>query len=304
MKMDKKKWIILGCGIAVICVIILILVFTRKKEQKELSSLFADSDYPLEYYEEDGNLIFLLHVRRSGGNSSQGNSSQETSSKGISWEASVADASFAEVSADGEEEDGRMTYIVQPKNAGKTELSFIRKTEVAGFVYEAVRLAVSVHIVAKGDGLSASCGNSHTIEDAGGDIGGASTDMPYVLMNEKDGTGKILFVGGLSDWELAGDTDLVSYEDMGVDADGNIFFRVKAANAVSEENSEDSAEAGTTAETTKEPEPSENASEKGKEETVILTMSSEENQIKEKIDVTVDAGGKVSLKLLGGEEGK
>ena len=37
---------------------------------------------------------------------------------------------------------------------------------------------------------------------------------------------------------------------------------------------------------------------------MILTMSSEENQIKEKIDVTVDAGGKVSLKLLGGEEGK
>lgn len=266
MKMNKKKWIILGCGIAVIGVVVLILILTGRKEKTEKVSLFADSDYPLEYYKKDGGLIFLLHGSRSG----------RITSSGLFWEASVADDTFAEVSADGKEEGGNMTYIVQPKNAGKTELVFIRKTEVEDFAYEAVRLTIPVYIAKTDEGLTVSCGNDYTIEDAGGDIGGTSTDAPYVLMNEKDGTGKILFVKGLSDWEITGDEDVVTYQSMGVDEGGNIFYQVAGKNA----------DVG------------------GKKETTKLTISSEKNKVEEIINVTVDAEGRVSLKLEEKEEQK
>ena len=52
-----------------------------------------------------------------------------------------------------------------------------------------------------------------------------------------------------------------------MDTDGNIFFRIESKDA-------------------------------GKKKTATLTISSEENKVTEKVTVTIDAEGRISLKLV------
>ena len=285
MKMDKKKWIILLVGIVVIGAAVLFLVFTGRKDGIKKVSLFADSDYPCEYQEEeDGTLLVTLHGERS---------------KELFWEADAEEESFATVSPEGKEKDGEATFRVAPVQSGGTKIFFVRKNKVEDYEFTVVTLTLPVMVEGTAESedgeksMAVRVRDRCTIEDGGKDVGGVSTKNPYLLVNETDGTGKILFLNGMSDWEVSGDTDKIKYSQMSVD--GKLFIKVEAAEK--ETTAEETAIDTDTTENTGASGTEEQANvDSKKTETVKLTISSEAEKVKEIIEVTLDAEGNVSLK--------
>jgi hypothetical protein len=53
---------------------------------------------------------------------------------------------------------------------------------------------------------------SPVLTDNGGDVGGKKTDNPYIMLNNSDGTAKVVFVNGQNDWTISDSNNMTNIE--------------------------------------------------------------------------------------------
>ena len=201
-KHKNKKIIIIGVIVAILLVIGIIALIVAGINKGKVK-LFTDSDYPCWYKQKKENIVLSIDGRVTSENN---------------WNVEMGSDSV-ELLAKGKESGGKVKYTLRPKAAGLCDIRFYKTKEVAGYEYEMVSVNIPAYVEEVEEGLIVRILDDPELVDNGGADGGRNTDYPYLLMDQNDGTGKILFINGQSDWRVTSDNDMVFVEES-VSSDG------------------------------------------------------------------------------------
>ena len=187
----KKKNIIIICIVAVVLILATIITVICVKNKKK-TKLFEDSDYPVTYEKKDGNIVVTLKSK---------------DDKGLSWNVYVRDSEYVDVKSKKDEKKGKASYIISPKERGNTEIIFSRTNEISGFEYIEAQVIIPVYVYEdKNAKLIADIVEEPVIDENKTAVIAENTDHPFVIINE-DNVGYIIFVNGASDWTITDEND-------------------------------------------------------------------------------------------------
>ena len=71
---------------------------------------------------------------------------------------------------------------------------------------------IPINITENESGLAVNMLGAPTLTDNGGGVGGKDTDNPYVLLNNGDGTARVVFVKGQNDWRISDSSNMANLE--------------------------------------------------------------------------------------------
>lgn len=73
-------------------------------------------------------------------------------------------------------------------------------------------MEIPINITENESGLAVNMLGAPTLTDNGGGVGGKDTDNPYVLLNNGDGTARVVFVKGQNDWRISDSSNMANLE--------------------------------------------------------------------------------------------
>ena len=193
----KQKFMIIGIIVAILLVIGIIALIVAGINKGKVR-LFTDTDYPCWYKQKKENIVLSIDGRVTSDNN---------------WNVEVGSDSV-ELLSRGKESGGKVKYTLTPKAAGLCDIRFYKMKEVAGYEYEMVSVYIPAYVEEVEEGLVVRILEDPELVDNGGADGGRNTDYPYLLMDQNDGTGKILFINGQNDWRVTSDNDMVFIENI------------------------------------------------------------------------------------------
>ncbi len=183
--MNRKHAIIITLALIVLLsAVLLILQFAGGKKTV---SLFNDTDYPAICKQKGSDLIISLD----GGKT-----------KDLTWECEVASPEIAEAKIKGTEKKGKAAFTVTPKAAGETDVIFTRKQAVGDYEVTAVKMYISVNVKKTDKGFTTEVSDDNMLIPGNEYICASSTDYPFLLKNESDGSSRIVFLNGINDWRV------------------------------------------------------------------------------------------------------
>ena len=206
---NKKVIIIAAVVLAVVIAVIIILAVrsaTNKRIEKNRNvKLYEETDYPFSYKDTGVGIRFTLDGSKT---------------PDLKWDVVVGDEDYVSADAEGEEVDGKVSYVVSPVNGGTTDIHFIRKTKVAELDVNVVDIGVNVYVDRLDEALDVIVlGDAEYVK--GPDIVGEDTDSPVIINNASSDAyvdasedayygdndknlfkGDIYFVNGQGDWMI------------------------------------------------------------------------------------------------------
>ena len=179
----KRKLLVAIPILLVMAALILILIFTRDKGAEE-QKVLADSGYPVSLEEAGTDLRVTLDGSKTGD---------------LTWSVKAENEDLISIAMQGEEKNGKATYVISPKVAGYTTVEFTRAGNGEGAENTAVRIAIPILVYEEEEKLRVTNAEEAYIRTLN-ETGGASLEYPYLLENRDDGTAVITFPKGESDW--------------------------------------------------------------------------------------------------------
>ena len=176
--------------LAVITTIIVISVNRGKIK------VFTDTNYPGFYKQKDNNIVFRL---------------KDKNNSDVPWQIEE-ESGIVEVSAKGKKTGKKVSFSFAPKAPGITNLKLYKSRELFGFNIDIVSVEIPINITENESGLAVNMLGTPTLTDNGGGIGGKNTDNPYVLLNNGDGTARVVFVKGRNDWRISDVSNMANLE--------------------------------------------------------------------------------------------
>ena len=158
--------------------------------------IFTDTNYPGVYKQKDNNIVFRL---------------KDKNNYDIPWQIEE-ESGIVEVSTEGEGTGKKVSFILIPKAPGITDLRLYKSRELFGFNIDIVSVVIPVNITENETGMVVNVLGSPSLTDNGGGVGGKNTDNPYVLINNGDGTARVVFVKGQNDWRISDDSNMTNLE--------------------------------------------------------------------------------------------
>jgi len=203
----NKKLLIIGIvilALLLLTVIILIAVSGRKKKQKK-NTLFADSDYPCQYWTEKDSLYFSVD-----------GSKTET----LPWEVTVRDSEILEAGEPQNGKNGKITVSFRPLVEGMTEISFYKVFSYEDFTFDALTIKIPVIVTRNGENLEVKVLEYASLKDMGGILMASDSELPFVLMNDGS-TAMIVYLKERGDWKIERNSVVteanISYSDKDAD---------------------------------------------------------------------------------------
>ena len=176
--------------LAVITTIIVISVNRGKIK------VFTDTNYPGFYKQKDNNIVFRL---------------KDKNNYDVPWQIEE-ESGIVEVSAKGKKTGKKVSFSFAPKAPGITNLKLYKSRELFGFNIDIVSVEIPINITENESGMAVNVLGVPTLTDNGGGIGGKNTDNPYVLLNNGDGTARVVFVKGRNDWRISDVSNMANLE--------------------------------------------------------------------------------------------
>ena len=206
----KLKIAIIAASILVIILCIVLFIVTGKSGKK--TDVFSDTDYPMSYQQDGGNLIVNLNGKES---------------KELSWSYEVSDDTYVDVTLKGKEKNGKATFIISPKVCGIVHVIFTRKSEVADYSIDEVTIDFPIYVAETEEGLKVTHLEAAKQTQSSGGVIGEDTEFPVLLKTGENGMAIIKFVNGSNDWVV--DPDPLGYVDMygAIDDDGDFIYVVE-----------------------------------------------------------------------------
>ncbi|MBR7008292.1 MAG: hypothetical protein IKH90_06655 [Ruminococcus sp.] len=221
----KHKFIALGCMVLIISAVAINFVFEKHTSTDRDSSsaddgvsdsssaegtavnksFFEKTKYPVNVTEKEGKIFIDL---------------DGSASSDLKWECENKAEDKVSISNEADENEGKLTAVVTPRNAGYATVSFARNGELEGMKYSEVKIDVDVFVTnGKDQGLYVKLSDIH--EDTAS-AGARDSKAPYLLQENK----VILPKGG--DWTLTptGDKDRFSIFSA-EDTQGRSYFLVR-----------------------------------------------------------------------------
>ncbi len=191
--MNKKKILIAGIAVLLFAVLLAVIIINVNKGKVKL---FTDSNYPCMYKSRDNNVVFQLN---------------DKNNYDIPWQIEE-DGGIVDASVKNDGKGRKAVYTLSAKAPGMTELRLYKTKELLGFEVEIVSVRIPVNISENETGMVLNVFGSPTLTDNGGAVGGRNTDNPYILLNNGDGTAKVVFVKGQNDWTVSDSSNMASIE--------------------------------------------------------------------------------------------
>lgn len=191
----KKKNIIIASVAAVLVLVVLIAVIVINVNKGKVK-LFANSNYPCVYKQKDDSVVFRL---------------KDKNNSDIAWQVDE-ESGIVEASAKGEGKGRRAAFTLSPKAPGITEFRLYKTKELFGFEVEIVSVSMRVNVEENETGMVLNVLGTPTLTDNGGGVGGKNTDNPYILLNNEDGTARVVFVKGRNDWLISDSSNMANLE--------------------------------------------------------------------------------------------
>lgn len=192
--MKKKNIIIISAAtVLVFVVLITIIVISANKGKVKL---FAGTNYPCVYEQKNDNIVFRL---------------KDKNNSDIAWQVDE-ESGIVEASAKGEGKGRKAAFTLSPKAPGITELRLYKTKELFGFEVEIVSVNMRINVAENDTGMALEVLGTPTLTDNGGGVGGKNTDNPYILLNNEDGTARVVFVKGRNDWLISDSSNMANLE--------------------------------------------------------------------------------------------
>ena len=191
--MKKKTILITSVIVLLLAVITTIIVISVNRGKIKV---FTDTNYPGFYKQKDNNIVFRL---------------KDKNNSDVPWQIEE-ESGIVEVSAKGKKTGKKVSFSFAPKAPGITDLRLYKSKELFGFNIDIVSVEIPINITENESGLAVNMLGTPTLTDNGGGIGGKNTDNPYVLLNNGDGTARVVFVKGRNDWRISDVSNMANLE--------------------------------------------------------------------------------------------
>ena len=190
----KKKTILITSAIVLLLAVITTIIVISVNRGK--IKVFTDTNYPGFYKQKDNNIVFRL---------------KDKNNYDVPWQIEE-ESGIVEVSAKGEKTGKKVSFSFAPKAPGITNLKLYKSRELFGFDIDIVSVEIPINITENESGMAVNVLGVPTLTDNGGGIGGKNTDNPYVLLNNGDGTARVVFVKGRNDWRISDVSNMANLE--------------------------------------------------------------------------------------------
>lgn len=191
--MKKKTILITSVIVLLLAVITTIIVISVNRGKIKV---FTDTNYPGFYKQKDNNIVFRL---------------KDKNNSDVPWQIEE-ESGIVEVATKGEGTGKKVSFTFAPKAPGITDLRLYKSKELFGFNIDIVSVEIPINITENESGLAVNMLGTPTLTDNGGGIGGKNTDNPYVLLNNGDGTARVVFVKGRNDWRISDVSNMANLE--------------------------------------------------------------------------------------------
>ena len=190
----KKKTILITSAIVLLLAVITTIIVISVNRGK--IKVFTDTNYPGFYKQKDNNIVFRL---------------KDKNNYDVPWQIEE-ESGIVEVSAKGEKTGKKVSFSFAPKAPGITNLKLYKSRELFGFDIDIVSVEIPINSTENESGMAVNVLGVPTLTDNGGGIGGKNTDNPYVLLNNGDGTARVVFVKGRNDWRISDVSNMANLE--------------------------------------------------------------------------------------------
>ncbi|MCR5103376.1 MAG: hypothetical protein K6B68_02845 [Eubacterium sp.] len=213
-----KKIIIIFLSVFVGMLLISALIFGIQY-YRSFTRLFKDTDYPVCYKQEDGNISITL---------------KDKSGSKVMWYAEAEDADYISIEEKGKAKAEKTKYIISPKSAGITVVNFAKRMDVGGVSVDEAVISFNVYISEDEETGSFRCDFLDFADLSYGDyVIGADTSNPIILCgkssffeddysilyasdtdaDKKRILGNIDFVNGKGDWQVEADNNAMMIKE-------------------------------------------------------------------------------------------
>lgn len=211
---DPKKKIIAIAIIATVLLGIIVGSIIGIVKYKSYTRYYQDTDYPIACKEmKDRTLYLILKDKRT---------------KNEPWSVEVTDPDFVEVTQKGRASGKKSKYILKPKMAGVTNVTFTKEVDLDGVKVTETVLEFMVYVSETPEGLKVSLVDQMALT-YGDEVIGAGTDYPVVLTvagallgHEDEYLGNIIFLKGKNDWKV--EPDISKIDVVESDGDGYSYM--------------------------------------------------------------------------------
>lgn len=190
----KKKTILITSAIVLLLAVITTIIVISVNRGKV--KVFTDTNYPGFYKQKDNNIVFRL---------------KDKNNSDVPWQIEE-ESGIVEVATKGEGTGKKVSFTFAPKAPGITNLKLYKSRELFGFNIDIVSVEIPINITENESGMAVNVLGVPTLTDNGGGIGGKNTDNPYVLLNNGDGTARVVFVKGQNDWRISDSSNMANLE--------------------------------------------------------------------------------------------
>lgn len=190
----KKKTILITSAIVLLLAVITTIIVISVNRGKV--KVFTDTNYPGFYKQKDNNIVFRL---------------KDKNNSDVPWQIEE-ESGIVEVATKGEGTGKKVSFTFAPKAPGITDLRLYKSKELFGFNIDIVSVEIPINITENESGLAVNMLGAPTLTDNGGGVGGKDTDNPYVLLNNGDGTARVVFVKGQNDWRISDSSNMANLE--------------------------------------------------------------------------------------------
>ena len=190
----KKKTILITSAIVLLLAVITAIIVISVNRGKV--KVFTDTNYPGFYKQKDNNIVFRL---------------KDKNNSDVPWQIEE-ESGIVEVATKGEGTGKKVSFTFAPKAPGITNLRLYKSKELFGFNIDIVSVEIPINITENESGLAVNMLGAPTLTDNGGGVGGKDTDNPYVLLNNGDGTARVVFVKGQNDWRISDVSNMANLE--------------------------------------------------------------------------------------------
>lgn len=190
----KKKTILITSAIVLLLAVITAIIVISVNRGKV--KVFTDTNYPGFYKQKDNNIVFRL---------------KDKNNSDVPWQIEE-ESGIVEVATKGEGTGKKVSFTFAPKAPGITNLRLYKSKELFGFNIDIVSVEIPINITENESGLAVNMLGAPTLTDNGGGVGGKDTDNPYVLLNNGDGTARVVFVKGQNDWRISDSSNMANLE--------------------------------------------------------------------------------------------
>ena len=213
-----KKIIITIISAIVVMLFIAGLIFGIQY-YRSFTRLFKDTDYPVCYKQNDGNITITL---------------KDKSGSKVMWIAESEDPDYLSIEEKGKVKAEKSKYVISPKSAGVTVVNFAKRTDVGGISVDEAVISFITYVSEDEETGGLRCDFIDVEEPSFGDyVIGEDTSNPVILCGKSSfyeddysilyasGTdadkkrilGNIDFVNGKGDWQVEADNNAMMIKE-------------------------------------------------------------------------------------------